>query len=209
MKLPTRLYMQSLYHRPYEPCLIDCVGGVLPVSSTCTAPKILLPALLRGFQNSEWRDPVEILFGLSLCLVFCCGSLLLLPSTAGGSISDNNWARDQSEYSRWPLGIILLIFLCPRSVGYPASGSWSFRRCLPRASFCGIGIKLDQSLVGHFHKFCASITPTHLPNHSLAQDMDNIKPFGICFLHLYWKEMVQVRESTILNEADQASNHFY
>lgn len=44
-----------------------------------------------------------------------------------------------------------------------ASGFWSSRQCQAWASFCGMGLKLDQWLIGHSHNFYIFIVPTHLP----------------------------------------------
>lgn len=46
--------------------------------------------------------------------------------------------------------------------GYPASGSWPSRQCQAWASSGGVGLKFDQSLVGHAHKFCSTFTPAYL-----------------------------------------------
>lgn len=68
-----------------------------------------------------------------------------------------------SEYSEISLGIIWLIFLTSwvwfylRSLGYCVSGSQTSKRYLVWALSYGMGPKLNQSLVGHSHKFCATI----------------------------------------------------
>lgn len=45
----------------------------------------------------------------------------------------------------------------PGSLGYPDSGSWASRQYQMGAPSCGMGFKLEQLLVGHIHKFCATV----------------------------------------------------
>lgn len=78
----------------YEPCFVGSVNCVLMVSWTPWAPTILLPL----FCNVP-----------KFCLIFCCQSLYLFPSTARESLSVEDWTSRQSmsiaEYSRISLRI--------------------------------------------------------------------------------------------------------
>lgn len=66
------------------------------------------------------------------------------------------------------MGIISSILLAccvwffPVSLDYLASASWPSKQCQACVPSHGIGLKLDQSEVGHFYKFCTTITPAHL-----------------------------------------------
>ncbi|KAL6088036.1 hypothetical protein STEG23_021270 [Scotinomys teguina] len=55
-----------------------------------------------------------------------------------------------------------LLYTIGRSLGYPVSGSWPSGQYQEWDLFCGMGLKLDQSLFGHSHKICATFTPAHL-----------------------------------------------
>ena len=54
-----------------------------------------------------------------------------------------------------------IIFLS-KSLSYLASISWSSKQCWAWVFSCGMGLKLDQSLVGQAHKFCATIALAYL-----------------------------------------------
>lgn len=84
---------------PYEPGLVDSVGRVLLVSSTpsdsyslSSPPFHEVPEAPRGGLSGDLQ------LRLFLCLVSGCGSLYLLPSAAGGSVSvsDDNWTENPS-----------------------------------------------------------------------------------------------------------------
>lgn len=47
------------------------------------------------------------------------------------------------------------------SMDHSVYGSWSSSRCQGWAHSCGIGFRLDQSLLSHCHNLCATITPAH------------------------------------------------
>jgi hypothetical protein len=46
------------------------------------------------------------------------------------------------------------VWFYERSLGYLASGSWPSRQNQAWVPTQGVGLRLDQSLVGHSHKFC-------------------------------------------------------
>lgn len=78
------------------------------------------------------------------------GSQCLLPSAAGGSLSNSDWARHlSSENNRITEyhGIISLNFFVIRVWFYSRSLRPS-RQCLAWAPSHGVGLRLDQSLVG-------------------------------------------------------------
>lgn len=54
------------------------------------------------------------------------------------------------------------IWFYPRFLGYSASGSWLSRQCHVWISSPGMGLKLDQSLLGHSQKLWATFTLAHL-----------------------------------------------
>lgn len=72
-----------------------------------------------------------------LYLKFGCGFLYLFLSIAVWWLSDDNYARHQSQYSRISLAIITLTFFFisshvwfnPSSLGDPACGDWYSRQC--------------------------------------------------------------------------------
>jgi hypothetical protein len=116
----------------------------------------------------------------TLC-VSNCEPLYLFLSAGGGSFSDDSWARLCSrqalayEYSRMTLGVILLLLLClflcmfgwlvlknsiwfyPMSLGYLVSDSWSLKQWWVWVTYCGVGCKSNQILVGYSHKLCTTI----------------------------------------------------
>lgn len=49
-----------------------------------------------------------------------------------------------------------------RSLGFPFSSSWPFKQCRARAPSHCMGLQLNQTLVGHPHKFCATLAQAHL-----------------------------------------------
>jgi hypothetical protein len=74
------------------------------------------------------------------------------------------------EYRRMSLGITSFtifgfgwhVWFYLRSLEHPASRFWLSRQCQGWAPSCDIGLKLDQSLVGHTQNLCATFTPAHL-----------------------------------------------
>lgn len=81
---------------PYDPCLVDSVGGVL-VSYICseyynlsTLPSAGFPELLGEVSNEDFQ------FRLSLVLMSGCESLYPLPSPDGGNLTEDNWTRHRS-----------------------------------------------------------------------------------------------------------------
>lgn len=70
----------------------------------------------------------------------------------------------KTYYSRISLGVISLTFwmathiwFYPTSLGYLASGSRSSRQCYGGLLLSAVGLKFDESLIGHFHKFCTTV----------------------------------------------------
>ena len=104
-------------------------------------------------------------------------SLHLLPSVARGSLSVDYWTRHQSTSVRISLGIMIpnsIDWFCFDFFFWPVvfgsildlrAGSWSSRECIQTWDPSSVvDHKLDQSLVGHFHRFC---TMPPLPQHVL------------------------------------------
>lgn len=54
------------------------------------------------------------------------------------------------------------IWLYPRSLNYPISCSWTYKQCKAWLPSHSMDLKSDQTLVGHSHKWHATIAPTHL-----------------------------------------------
>jgi hypothetical protein len=99
--------------------------------------------------------------------MFGCGSLYLLPSVAGWSFSDENWARYQSisiaEYHQasfhWHFCqscLILSWVSGPSSLLF-----WSYRQVTGSLSIMTWILRVDKSLVGWSHNFCATL-PQHI-----------------------------------------------
>ena len=79
----------------YARCVVDSEGHALLVSSI-VSDSYNLPLLLQDSLSSERRDLMEVFYlgpnvprSLILCVISDCGSLYLLPSAAGGSLSVN------------------------------------------------------------------------------------------------------------------------
>lgn len=67
--------------------------------------------------SAGFRPYADLLFGLSLCLMFSCGSLHLLSSATKGSLSDDYTARyGYMSIAKLSLGNILLVFFYPKSL---------------------------------------------------------------------------------------------
>lgn len=135
------MFVPSVSVSPYEHCSVDSVRCVPMVSSTLWILQSFLPLFC-------W---VRLAVGLCICfhqvLDYTClmmtglSTHLLVQET----ITRNNFAD---------FFFNSLVWFWPGSLGCPASGSWSFRQC----QACIIDLRLDQSLGGHFHKFCTTST---------------------------------------------------
>lgn len=133
-------------------------------------PIVFSSPCLPVFPNL-WREVPggDLQFRLSFCVEFCHVSLYLLPSATGGTFSDD-WLIKVPiyEYNRISLGIISLTIyfwqfvfgFYAMSLGYTVSHSWPSTQCTAWASW--VGFKLNQTLIGHSHKFCSTIAPAHL-----------------------------------------------
>lgn len=79
------------------------------------SPGVLVPSSSYTVSTLKWGEIWESShLGLSvprslLCTVSVCRCLYLPPPAAGGSISEDGWARLWSECSRLSLGVILLL----------------------------------------------------------------------------------------------------
>lgn len=115
---------------PYKSWFVDSVGYVLIVSLT--------PLLSQFFPSpSSMGCP-------KLCLIFNCGSLNLLLSDAGWSISNNDYTKLESTsiqniFSNYFIDFFansILFYLRPLS--YIASDYWHARQCQVWASSHGV-----------------------------------------------------------------------
>jgi hypothetical protein len=104
---------------------------------------------------------------LSLCIMSGSGSLHPLLLATRGSLSDDNWTRNQTM-SRISLGILTSLFLAsygwfyPRSLRSSISGSWPCRQCRAWAHCHRVILKFSQALVDCSHKFHTTITTAYL-----------------------------------------------
>jgi hypothetical protein len=121
------------------------------------------------FPSSTWFPELQgkgpnrdLQFRLFLCIMSWA------PSAARGSLSDDKTLV--CVYSRISLEIISLFFcffsflashvwFCP---GYPVSCSWPARQHQVWVASHDLGLKLNQTLVSHYYKFCATSAPAHL-----------------------------------------------
>jgi hypothetical protein len=100
-----------------------------------------------------------------------CGSLHLLPSASGGSLSDEDWTASLTyDDSRISLGTMLLSLSVSLSLSLDLEFCWFYysslgylvcflvtHAVLGMGSCCGLGLKSHQTLAGYSHKFCATI----------------------------------------------------
>lgn len=70
-----------------------------------------------------------------------------------------SWLTLWHGYSRIPLGTISLTFFFLATCVWFYPGSLVGPACFLATLWHGVGPKLDQSCVGHYHKFCAPIAP--------------------------------------------------
>jgi hypothetical protein len=95
------------------------------------------------------------------CLMFGSRSQHLIPSAAGWSLPDGDYARLLSmsivEFIRNNFFIFFLfvwqVLVLSKVPGHPASGFWYSNQCQGWASSHGMGLKLDQLLFSHSHKW--------------------------------------------------------
>lgn len=103
-----------------------------------------------------------------LHLTFGCGTLHLLLSVVGWSLSVDNWVRHQSiviiEYHEESFHLPFLLLLFSSILG-----PWAIQPLVPGHTsnvrnglfLSWVHFKLDQLLVGHSHKFCATFNLAH------------------------------------------------
>lgn len=95
------------------------------------------------------------------------GSQCLLPSAAGGSFSISDWARHLSSENNRISWNHFIEFFVIRVWFYPRSLRPS-RQCLAWAPSHGVGLRLDQSLVGHSYNFGATNAQAHLAGRTVV-----------------------------------------
>lgn len=126
------------------PVLLDLEGTASLMSSVSTELTVFSHPL-QSSLSSKGRNLMKtyhlglgIPRSLALWMFSSCRSLCLLPSPAGGSLSDKDWAKHSYECSRMSLGVILLpcfsrtvAFDFPLGcIAYWVSGSWLTEQCL-------------------------------------------------------------------------------
>lgn len=134
------------------------------MSSTPWFPKFFLPFFLPWDSlTSGGRNTIEVsslVFLCSYCLVVshCICSYQILEEAFLIMIRwASNYKKNQNIIRTQSIDFFFLNF---GPLDCLPSGFWSSRHCQSWASFCGMGLKLDQSLVGYYH---SSYTSTHLP----------------------------------------------
>lgn len=126
------------------PVLLYLEGTAFLMSSISTELTVFSHPL-QSSRSSKGRNLMKayhlglgIPRSLTLWMFSSCRSLCLLPSPAGGSLSDKDWAKHSYECSRMSLGVILLpCFSRTVAFDFPlsciaswVSGSWLTEQCL-------------------------------------------------------------------------------
>lgn len=143
------------------------VSSIFSVSYNLSSP-VGFPKLLREEPNydSQFRPAIFI---ISSCVCLCTWSYLLLKEaslvmTKQSTILMTISVGIISLTSFFIFFLILTnyIWLYPRSLNYPISCSWTYKQCKAWLPSHSMDLKSDQTLVGHSHKWHATIAPTHL-----------------------------------------------
>ena len=91
------LIASSVSVSPYESCLVDSVGHVLLVSlEPCGSYISFSPSSIGFLELQGDKRNEDFQFGLSLHLMFGCGSLRLPLPVTSKSLFDDYWVRHQS-----------------------------------------------------------------------------------------------------------------
>ena len=99
-------------------------------------PMIFPPPLSWDFPISKGKySKGDLQLMLFLYMMYECGSQHLLPSSAGGSLSDDDWTRHQSmkiaefHWESFHCCFSNCVWPYSRSLNDPVFGSWLWRQC--------------------------------------------------------------------------------